>query len=106
MINRLYFWEITFAIIMTYFSCGKVYAAEARAYTTSGVGNLEKCKSIGIQICNSENITIPKYITTDVPPWSSAYHRPRKDGTNMCWLKVKEGGFTKETLSFTCTPIN
>jgi hypothetical protein len=105
MINKNLFLKLAFTVVMAYALSDKAYSAEARAYISSVIGSLEKCKSIGIQICYSENISIPKYIVTDMPPWWSIYHRARKDGTIMCWLKVKEGGFAKETLSFTCTPI-
>ena len=106
MINKEFYLKMAFAVIAAGTLNNQVYSAEARAYYTSGVGSLEKCKSVGIQICNSENIPIPKYIMTDIPPWWSIYHRLRKDGTSMCWLKIKEGGLTKETLSFICTPVH
>ena len=80
-------------------------ADEARGYMTTGVGSLEKCKKIGIQICDSKDVAIPTSIDTYSPEWAGVYHNTRKDGTSMCWLKLKNELFNVETLSFKCVPI-
>jgi len=81
------------------------YGDEAVGYRTTGVGSLEKCKKLGIQLCNSENVTIPTVIDSSSPSWVGIYHRTKKDGSSMCWVKLKNGGFVEETLSFVCQPI-
>ena len=82
------------------------FADVARGYITTGVGSLEKCKRVVIQVCDSEKISIPTSIDSSDPTWSGVYHNTRKDGTSMCWFKVKNGAFSVETLSFPCSPIN
>ena len=99
-----YFFKALKIIVICTLHHGQVYAEEASAYHTNGIGSLEKCKVLVIQVCNSENVAIPNYIETNTPPWRKVYHEKRKDGTNMCWLKLKDGGLTKETLSFACIP--
>jgi len=81
-------------------------ADQARGYITTGVGSLEKCKKVVIQVCDSEKISIPTTIDASSPSWSGVYHKIKKDGTSMCWFKVKSSGFSEETLSFQCTPVN
>lgn len=82
------------------------YADQARGYLTTGVGSLEKCKKVVIQVCDSEKVSIPTTIDSSSPSWIGVYHNSRKDGTSMCWIKIKSSSFLVETLSFQCTPIN
>ena len=81
-------------------------ADQARGYVTAGVGSLEKCKKVVIQVCDSEKVSIPSTIDASSPSWTGVYHNTRKDGTSMCWFKVKNGAFSVETLSFQCNPVN
>lgn len=81
-------------------------ADQARGYLTTGVGSLEKCKKVVIQVCDSEKVSIPTTIDPSAPSWIGVYHNTRKDGTSMCWIKLKNGPFSVETLSFQCNPVN
>ena len=92
-------------LVLSIFSSIYSNADEARGYMTTGVGSLEKCKKIGIQICDSKEVAIPTSIDSSAPEWIGVYHNTRKDGTSMCWLKLKNELFNVETLSFKCVPI-
>ena len=92
-------------LTITIFSSHSSIADEARGYMTTGVGSLEKCKKFAIQICDSKDIPIPESIDSSSPQWIGVYHNTRKDGTSMCWLKLKNEMFAAETLSFKCIPI-
>jgi hypothetical protein len=94
------------ALSMLAFECQISLADEAKGYVTTGVGSLQKCKKFGIQLCDSEKVSIPKSIDPSAPSWIGVYHNTRKDGTSMCWIKLKNGPFSVETLSFDCYPIN
>ena len=94
---------VIFFVFFSFFHSS--HADTAYAYQTGGVGSLEKCKKVVISVCDSEQVSIPLLIDTSDPLWSTVYHRTKKDGSSMCWLKLKDNGFAKETLSFQCKPL-
>lgn len=80
-------------------------ADQALGYRTTGIGSLEKCKKLGVQLCDSEKVAIPAVIDSSDSSWAGTYHKTKKDGSSLCWTKIKKGAFVEETLSFDCQPI-
>ncbi len=89
-----------FLLVISFVSGGESW----RIYRTTGVGKVQLCKGIGIEMCDYEPAEIPKVIDQLFGGWN-IWHEAKRGDRYMCYQLLEPGIWTKELLMFECTPV-